>query len=214
MITYYSIYNEYIKRILDFFLALFFLILLAPIFVIISLFIILETGLPVLYRAERAGYKGTTFKIIKFRTMIKNAEKLGGGTTALNDKRITKVGQFLRKTKLDEITQLYNIIIGEMSFIGPRPELLKYTSQYNKLEKNILKVRPGISDYSSIEFINLDEIVGDKNADEMYEKHVLRKKNRLRIKYAENVSFKTDIILFSKTLILVLKKAAGYNINN
>ena len=106
--------------------------------------------------------------------MVKNADKIGGGTTALHDPRITKVGNFLRKTKLDEIPQLGQVLQGKMSLIGPRPELLKYVNQYEGEEKDILQVRPGITDFSSIEFINLDEIVGGENADEMYEKYSLK----------------------------------------
>ncbi|MGG3689491.1 sugar transferase [Caldifermentibacillus hisashii] len=207
---YKGIYNRVIKRILDLIVAVIFLVLLIPVYIVISLFIIADTGFPILYKGERGGYKGKTFKIYKFRTMVKNADKIGGGTTALNDSRITKFGHFLRKTKLDEITQLINIIKGEMSFVGPRPELLKYTSQYSGIEKYILEVRPGITDYSSIEFINLDEIVGGENADEFYEKYVLEKKNQLRIKYAATVSFKTDLYLFTTTVLRVTKKAINY----
>ncbi|WP_082804618.1 sugar transferase [Rossellomorea vietnamensis] len=204
---YNGIYNKYIKRIFDVVLAFIFLIILLPIYLIVSLFIIVESGFPILYKADRGGYNGKNFKIYKFRTMVKDADKIGGGTTALNDARITKVGNFLRKTKLDEITQLFNIIKGEMSFIGPRPELVRYTSQYSGNEKFILKVRPGITDYSSIEFINLDEIVGGDNADEIYEKFVLKKKNQLRIKYAATVSMKTDVYLFFNTVWRVVQKA-------
>ncbi|MCH5299790.1 MAG: sugar transferase [Ruminococcus sp.] len=208
--AYNGIYNRYLKRIGDFVLALFCFIILFPIYLIIAIAIVAETGFPVFYRAERGGYKGKTFKICKFRTMVQNADKIGGGTTALNDSRITKVGNFLRKTKLDEIANLLNIIKGDMSFIGPRPELLRYTSKYVDDEKYIFQVRPGITDYSSIEFINLDEIVGGENADEMYEKYVLKKKNQLRIKYAATVSFKTDVTLFFKTVWSVLKKALSF----
>lgn len=176
MENYKKFYNVHMKSKLDFLLALVFLIVLLPVYIIISLAIIIDSGFPVFYKADRGGYKGVPFKIFKFRSMVKNADKIGGGTTALNDPRITRVGAFLRKTKLDEIPQLFNILNGTMSFIGPRPELLKYTNQYEGEEKLILEVRPGITDYSSIEFINLDEIVGGENADEMYEKHVLKKK--------------------------------------
>lgn len=176
MENYKKFYNAHVKSKLDFLLALVFLIVLLPVYIIISLAIIIDSGFPVFYKADRGGYKGVPFKIFKFRSMVKNADKIGGGTTALNDPRITCVGAFLRKTKLDEIPQLFNILNGTMSFIGPRPELLKYTNQYEGEEKLILEVRPGITDYSSIEFINLDEIVGGENADEMYEKHVLKKK--------------------------------------
>jgi len=142
--------------------------------------------------------------------MVKNADKIGGGTTALNDNRITKTGRILRKTKLDETANLINILNGTMSFIGPRPELIQYTDKYKGREREILMVRPGVTDFSSMEFINLDEIVGAENADQMYEKYVLKKKNQLRIKYAENVSFMTDMIIFFSTVGMVLKKASGF----
>lgn len=203
---YNSIYNKIIKRLLDFFLAAVLSIFLIPILVIISIAIIVDSGFPVFYRAERGAYKGKTFQIIKFRSMIKNADKIGGGTTALNDPRITRLGAFLRKTKLDEIPQLFNILFGDMSFVGPRPELVSYTSRYIKQEQVILLVRPGITDYSSVRFINLDEIVGDSNVDEIYEKEVLPIKNSLRVQYAEEVSFIVDIKIFFRTVLQVIKK--------
>lgn len=207
---YLGIYNKFFKRVIDFVLALILAIVLLPFYFIIGLVVAITSGFPVFYRPERGGYKDKTFRICKFRTMVKNADKIGGGTTALNDPRITKFGSFLRKTKLDETPQLFNILSGKMSFIGPRPELLRYTSRYSEEEKVILQVRPGITDYSSVEFINLDEIVGGTNADEMYEKHVLKRKNELRIKYANTVSFGTDFKLFFKTVFYVLKKAFRY----
>ena len=207
MARYKSFYNRYVKRMIDLVFALIFLIILIPFYIVIALFIIVETGFPILYKAERGGYKNNTFIIYKFRTMVNDADKIGGSTTALNDQRITRTGRILRKIKLDEITQLFNIIKGEMSFVGPRPELIQYTSKYRGQEQVILKVRPGLTDYSSIKFINLDEVVGGDNADEMYEKNVLFKKNQLRIKYSNHVSFKTDTILFFKTVWMVIKKA-------
>ena len=112
-----GIYNRYIKRVLDLVLALIFAVILAPVYLILALAVVIDTGLPVFYRAERGGYRNRPFRIFKFRSMVKNADKIGGGTTALNDSRITKVGNVLRKTKLDEIPQLFNIIKGDMSFI-------------------------------------------------------------------------------------------------
>ena len=205
-----GIYNRYIKRVLDLVLALIFAVILAPVYLILALAVVIDTGFPVFYRAERGGYRNQPFRIFKYRSMIKDADKIGGGTTALNDSRITKVGNVLRKTKLDEIPQLFNIIKGDMSFIGPRPELLRYTSQYEGEEMLIHRVRPGITDYSSIEFINLDEIVGGDNADEMYEKYVLKRKNELRVKYAKTVSFTTDFKLLFITVWDVLKKIGRF----
>lgn len=200
-------YNRYIKRMVDLFLALLLAVVLSPVFLLISILIVLDSGFPVFYRAERGGLHGKSFRIFKFRTMVQNADQIGGGTTALNDSRITRVGAFLRKTKLDEIANLLSIIKGDMSFIGPRPELLRYTSQYRGTEKLIEEVRPGITDFSSLEFINLDEIVGKENADEMFEKHVLPRKNKLRVKYAAYVSFRTDCRLFFLTVWRVIVKA-------
>ena len=207
---YNGIYNRFSKRVIGLLLAIILLAILWPFYFIIALAVAIEDGFPVFYRPQRGGYHNKPFRIFKFRSMVKNADKIGGGTTALNDPRITKVGNFLRKTKLDEIPQLFNIIGGSMSFIGPRPELLRYTDQYEGEEKLIFEVRPGITDFSSIEFINLDEIVGQGDADEMYEKYVLKKKNALRIKYAKEVSFGTDIKLFSLTAWRVIKKALSF----
>lgn len=208
--AYDSLYNRYIKRLLDILISGAALSVLWPAYLVIGLLIAAEDGLPVFYRAERGGYRGKTFRICKFRSMVKNADKIGGGTTSLRDPRITKVGNFLRKTKLDEIPQLGQVFLGKMSLIGPRPELLRYVSQYQGEELEILQVRPGITDYSSVEFINLDEIVGTENADEMYEKHVLKKKNALRVKYARTVSFRTDVYILFKTVAAVLEKAFGF----
>lgn len=207
---YESVYNRIFKRCLDFTIALVAIIVLFPIILIFSLAVMIDDGFPIFYTPLRGGYKGKPFKIIKYRTMVRDADKIGGGTTALNDPRITKVGSILRKVKADEIVQIFNVLTGTMSFVGPRPELLQYTEQYTEEESVILKVRPGITDYSSLEFINLDEIVGGENADEMYEKYVLKRKNQLRIKYAEEVSLKTDFIILFKTVWCVLEKFMNF----
>ena len=203
---YESVYNRIFKRCLDFTIALIAIIVLLPIILLFSLAVFIDNGFPIFYTPLRGGYKGKPFKIIKYRTMVRDADKIGGGTTALNDPRITRVGSILRKVKADEIVQIFNVLTGTMSFVGPRPELLQYTEQYTEEESVILNVRPGITDYSSLEFINLDEVVGGENADEMYEKYVLKRKNQLRIKYAEEVSLKTDFIILFKTVWCVLEK--------
>lgn len=208
--AYDRLYNRVYKRIIDLFISGIALCILWPLYLVLSLAIAIEDGFPVFYRAQRGGYKGKQFRICKFRSMVKNADKIGGGTTALHDPRITKIGNFLRKTKLDEIPQIGQVFLGKMSLIGPRPELMRYVSQYTEAEQVILQVRPGITDFSSVEFINLDEIVGNENADEMYEKYVLKKKNELRVCYANEVSFKTDFLILFKTLSAVLRKAFGF----
>lgn len=208
--AYESFYNRVTKRVIGMIISGIALLILWPLYLVISVAIAIEDGFPVFYRADRGGYKGKAFQICKFRSMVKNADKIGGGTTALHDPRITKVGNFLRKTKLDEIPQIGQVFLGKMSFVGPRPELLRYVNQYEGDEKDILRVRPGITDFSSVEFINLDEIVGGENADEMYEKFVLKKKNALRVKYAHSVSFKTDVYILFKTVKEVIRKAFGF----
>ena len=209
-LAYERAYNRYVKRALDIIITGPAIVVLAPFYVLTSLAIVAEDGPPVFYRADRGGYQGKPFRICKFRSMVKNADKIGGSTTAFRDPRITKVGNFLRKTNLDEIPQIGQVFLGKMSLIGPRPELLQYVSQYEGEELDILQVRPGITDFSSIEFINLDEIVGGENADEMYEKYVLKRKNELRVKYAHEVSFRTDVYILFKTLGAVFGKAFGF----
>lgn len=205
-----KIYNRYVKRIIDIFLSLFFILIAVPLLIVVMAAVFIDSGLPIFYRAPRGGFNDKPFKIYKFRTMVKDADKFGSGTTALNDSRITKVGAVLRKTKIDEIPQLFNILKGEMSFVGPRPELLKYTQRYEGAEKSILKVRPGITDYSSIKFINLDEIVGEENVEENYEKYILKEKKDLRVKYATEVSFYSDVKIFFITTFKTIKKAIKY----
>lgn len=203
---YKSYYNMHVKRSFDLVISIIALCCLLPVYIITAIAILIDSGVPVFYCAERGGYKGKNFKIYKFRSMIKDADNVGGGTTALNDKRITKIGTFIRKTKIDELPNLLNVIKGEMSIIGPRPELLKYTKKYKGAECFILEVRPGITDFSSMEFVSLDQIVGKEDVDNKYEKNVLPIKNKLRVKYAANVSFFTDVKIFLLTSYKVIKK--------
>ena len=201
-----KIYNDVVKRFVDLLLATVCLILLTPVYGIIAILVKLDTPGKVFYRGIRTGYHGRQFRVFKFRSMVDGAEKLGGGTTAYNDKRITRVGRYLRKTKLDEIPQLFNIILGHVSFVGPRPELPKYTDMYQNEQKIILDVRPGITDISSIRYIYLEEIVGETNADERYERDILHKKNELRVQYIVRQSIFLDTWLLLETIRRVIKK--------
>jgi len=169
---------------------------------------------PVFYRGVRTGQFGKPFRIYKFRTMVVNAEKIGGPSTALNDARLTKVGKFLRKYKIDELPQLVNVLKGEMSFVGPRPQVEKYTTLYNDEEKSILSVKPGLTDFASIKFINLDKILGENQVNEKYLQQIEPEKNRLRIKYAREHSFCLDIKLITQTLWHLLKVRSLWNTKN
>ena len=160
-----------------------------------------------LYGGLRTGRDGRPFFILKFRTMVVNAERMGGGTTALNDPRIFPFGRVLRRSKLDELPQLYNVLRGEMSLVGPRPELPAYTDRYTPEEKMILSVPPGITDYSSIQFSALDEIVGERDADQAFEQLVLPEKNRLRLEYVRTRSFWVDITILVRTVWCVVRQS-------
>jgi len=192
-------YNRFVKPIVGTAIALPLVLLLSPLLLAIGVAVVIDSGFPVLYRGERGGFRNRPFRILKFRTMVPNAELIGGGTTALGDARVTRVGRLLRKTKLDEFPQLINILKGEMCFVGPRPELIRYTSTYTGYEKYILQVRPGITDFSSIEYMDLAQVVGAEDADAAYERDVLRRKNQLRVQYIEQMSPLTDFRLFIST---------------
>ena len=197
-----------LKRGIDLAAAVAGLIILFPVFVVITVAVKLDSKGPVFYLAERVGYHGRRFRMYKFRTMCVNAEALGT-TTAHNDARITRVGKFLRKYKLDELPQLIHVAKGEMSLVGPRPEVEEHTRLYDNEEKLILSVPPGITDYSSIRFVNLGEVLGSENAHDVFVSTVRREKNRLRLAYVKNRSFLEDMRILFLTLWTLLRVASG-----
>lgn len=158
-----------LKRFFDIVASLFGLILLSPVLIVIGLLIRGEGSGPSFYRGVRVGRDGKSFRIFKFRTMVVDADKVGGPSTSNDDPRITKVGKFIRKYNLDELPQLINVLKGEMSFVGPRPEVKYYTDMYSEEEKVILNVRPGITDWASV--WNPDEgalLAGSDDPDKLY----------------------------------------------
>jgi lipopolysaccharide/colanic/teichoic acid biosynthesis glycosyltransferase len=201
-----SHFEQMIKLLFDNVIAWVAWVVLSPVVFSIAVLVKLDSFGPVFYRGVRSGRYSKPFRIYKFRTMVFNAESIGGGTTALNDPRITRVGRLLRHVKLDELPQLLNIIAGDMSFVGPRPELPYYTQQYTGEEKIILSVKPGITDFSSVTFSSLDQHVGSQNADQVFEKEVLPIKNQLRVKYVKECSFTVDLAIIGHTVRKILKK--------
>ena len=195
-----------LKRFFDIIVCSISIPFLFPFIIIFAIIIKLSSPGPVFYRGVRTGLHGRTFRIFKFRTMVINAENLGGGTTALNDFRIFKFGKFLRRYKLDEIPQIINVIKGDMSIVGPRPELPQYTNQFKGEELLILSVRPGMTDYSSVEYFSLQEIVGSKNVDQVFEENILQQKNKLRIKYVKEQNFFQDIKLIFQSFICIFRR--------
>ena len=202
-----------VKRLFDFVICIMMLPLVCPLLLVIAMIIKNNSPGPVFYRGVRIGLNGKPFKIYKFRTMVQNAESIGGPSTALNDPRLTRSGKFLRKYKIDELPQLINIICGEMSIVGPRPQVEKYTALYTEKENEILSVRPGLTDYSSVHFINLDEILGDDAVDEKYLKEIEPEKNRLRLKYVRDQSTWTDVRIIFMTIAKMLGMKSDWNIS-
>lgn len=192
-----------LKRLFDILVSGIALILLSPIFLIFAYRIKSFDKGPVYYRGERVGLHGKIFRIYKFRSMIVNAEKTGVSSTGKGDPRITPVGHFLRKTKLDELPQLINVFIGDMSIVGPRPEVKKFTDMYEGEEKKLLDIRPGITDYASIWNSDEGEILKDsQDPDADYARLIRPEKIRLQLKYYHEMSLWTDI----KIIFLTVRK--------
>jgi len=191
-----------LKRIFDTILSLFGLIILLPFMLIIAIFIKLDSKGPVFFKQVRVTKNGREFKIFKYRTMRVGSDKYSQITVG-KDNRITKVGAFLRKYKLDEIPQLINVLIGDMSLVGPRPEVPKYVALYTDEQKEILKVRAGITDYASIEFSDENDLLAsEEDPEKAYIEKVMPKKIELNKKYISEISILTDI----KIILLTIKK--------
>ena len=191
-----------VKRLLDLFLSVSGLIILSPLFLLISLWIKIDSKGPVFYRQVRVGKNMEPFKIFKFRTMVHDPHDKGLQLTTSDDKRITRSGRFLRKTKLDELPQLINVLIGEMSLVGPRPEVPKYVGYYpEEVRKIILSVPPGITDRASLEFKNENELLNSSNDPEKtYINEILPIKLRYYQEYVKNRSVVLDFKIIFDTL--------------
>jgi len=194
-----------VKRIFDLLCSLFGLLLSSPVLLLAALLIKLGDGGPVFYRGLRVGRFGKVFRIYKFRTMVVNAEQLGGSSTSDDDLRITGVGKLLRKSKLDELPQLINVLIGEMGLVGPRPEVQPEVALYTDKEKALLNVPPGITDYASIKFHNEGEILrGSADPHQAYREKIRPEKIRLGLEYVHNRSLLVDCVILFQTLRTVI----------
>lgn len=190
-----------LKRVFDIVFSLFGIIVLLPFFLIISLFIVLDSKGGIFYFQTRVGKDNVDFKLFKFRTMKTDADKKGLLTVGSKDSRITKIGYFLRKYKIDELPQLINVLNGTMSFVGPRPEVRKYVDLYNKEQQQILQVQPGITDFASLEYFNENDLLAKSdNPEKTYIEEVMPAKIELNKKYIANPSLGTDISIILKTI--------------
>ena len=199
---------EVAKRAFDVAFAAVGIAALSPVLLAVAAAVRLTSPGPILYRGRRIGRDGRAFHIMKFRTMRPDAERLGT-TTALGDPRITPVGHLLRRYKLDELPQLFNVLRGEMSVVGPRPEVEEHTREYTAEERAILDVRPGLTDYASIHFGALDEVLGSENPHEVYVTRVRAEKNELRLRYVRRRSFGEDLRIIAMTVGAIARKATG-----
>jgi lipopolysaccharide/colanic/teichoic acid biosynthesis glycosyltransferase len=194
-----------LKRAFDIIFALIFLILLIPLFLIIAIFISIDSRGSIFFKQTRVGKNGKKFTLYKFRSMY-NFKSNNMLITVNNDERITRVGKFIRKTKLDELPQLFNILKGDMSFVGPRPEVPKYVELYTPQQRKVLTVRPGLTDYASLKFINESELLTyADNPEEYYIKVIMPKKIEYSLEYIKKQNFYTDIVILLKTFLKLFR---------
>jgi len=189
------------KRLFDIVFSLVVLVILLPLLLLIGLVIVLDSKGGAFYKQLRVGRAYKSFYIYKFRTMIVGADKEGFLTVGERDKRITRAGYFLRRYKLDELPQFFNVLKGDMSIVGPRPEVPEYVKLYNKTQRQVLNVKPGITDYASIEFAEESEILAKhSNPEEGYINEILPQKLLLNLHYIKSRSFWKDLVILSKTI--------------
>jgi lipopolysaccharide/colanic/teichoic acid biosynthesis glycosyltransferase len=195
-----------LKRIFDFLGSLLGIVLLSPVLLLIALSIKVDSRGPVFYRGLRVGLLGGVFKIFKYRTMIINADKVGGSSTPDDDPRLTRLGKFLRRYKFDELPQLINVLKGDMSLVGPRPQVQWAVDLYTPEERTVLTVRPGITDYASVHFPNEGEILkGSTNPDQDYMEKIHPKKMRLSLEYVRERSFCVDLKIILQTIAAIFQ---------
>jgi lipopolysaccharide/colanic/teichoic acid biosynthesis glycosyltransferase len=205
------------KRLFDILVSSMGMVVASPILLICAMAIKLDSKGPVFYRGERIGRNGKPFFIYKFRSMIGNAENLGASTSNASDVRVTRVGRYIRKYKLDELSQLINVLKGDMSIVGPRPQVKWAVDLFTEEEKKILRLRPGLTDWASIRFNNEEEIIeksGYSNADEAYMKLIHPEKMRLQLKYLHERSFLTDLRIVRDTAGMLLRTRMKFGEKN
>ncbi|HAA00463.1 MAG TPA: sugar transferase [Flavobacteriales bacterium] len=194
------------KRFFDIISSLIVLLIGLPFFLLLALAIVIDSRGGIFYRQIRVGRNEKDFYLYKFRSMVSNADKKGQLTVGASDSRITRVGKFIRKFKLDEFPQLINVIKGEMSIVGPRPEVPKYVKMYNNEQRKVLSVRPGLTDYASLEYINENEILGKaENPEQLYIQEIMPAKLELNLRYIAEKSLLTDLKIIFRTIGRIFK---------
>lgn len=200
-------HGDWAKRFLDIIVATVGLALMAPVLILIALMVKLSSRGPVFYRGIRLGLDGKLFAMLKFRTMVVNAESLGGSATAADDPRLTTLGKFLRRYKLDELPQFLNVLAGDMSLVGPRPEVQKYVDLNSPEDKAILTVRPGITDWASIWNSNEAAVLeGSRDPEKSYEELIRPTKLALQLLYVRKHSFFIDLKILFHTVVKLINE--------
>jgi lipopolysaccharide/colanic/teichoic acid biosynthesis glycosyltransferase len=195
-----------IKRLFDIIFSFLGLLLLLPLILLISIIISIETKGGIFFRQIRVGLNNQDFYLLKFRTMYTGSDKKGLLTVGNNDVRITLAGSILRKYKIDELPQLINVLKGDMSFVGPRPEVRRYVELYNEEQKKVLCVKPGITDYASIKYRNENELLKTSlNPEKLYLDKIMPQKLSLNLEYINNNSILSDLKIIVKTIYIIIK---------
>ena len=198
--------NLIIKRVFDILFSLLFIVVFSPVFLIIGIAVAVSSGFPIIYKQSRVTQYNKEFKVFKFRTMVKNADKRGSLVTVDNDSRITKIGSFLRRYRLDELPQIFNVLGGSMTLVGTRPEVREYVDDYTDEMMATLLLPAGITSLASIEFKDEAQMLKDAdNVHEEYVKNILPLKMRFNLEYIKKFSFLYDLSLLFKTLTAVIK---------
>lgn len=195
-----------LKRFFDITFSLIGILLLLPLFILLSIWIVIDSRGGIFYRQVRVGKNGIDFYLFKFRSMAPGSDKKGLLTVGGNDSRITSAGAFLRKYKFDELPQLLNVLFGDMSLVGPRPEVRKYVQFYNAEQLKVLSVKPGITDYASIEYFSENDLLAkSQNPEETYIKEIMPHKLSLNLKYIDEQNFIIDLKIILRTLSKIVK---------
>jgi lipopolysaccharide/colanic/teichoic acid biosynthesis glycosyltransferase len=198
------LHNE-MKRLFDILFSAVLILVLLPLGMVVSIWIVLDDFGSPFFVQQRVGLNGRNFGLLKFRSMRKNAESKGQLTVGMKDNRITRSGYFIRKYKIDELPQLVNVFLGEMSVVGPRPEVPKYVLLYNEEQQNVLSIKPGITDFASIEYVRENELLSQSpNPEKTYIEEIMPAKLALNLKYVCEQSFLTDMKIILQTIKAIL----------
>lgn len=198
--------DDLLRRLLDLLASLIGLLLLSPLFLLLALWIRLDSAGPIFYRAQRMGKDGVLFSLYKFRSMTAGADKQGPGITVAGDSRVTRVGRFLRRTKLDELPQLLNVLKGEMSLVGPRPEDPRYVALYTPEQRQVLAARPGITSAASLQYRREEELLSGADWERVYRQEVMPAKLAIDLAYLQRRTVGTDLRLIIQTILAIFQR--------